>query len=37
MTIYDQIMDEKTYLTGQKILPSNQEQIIEHAKFTYRL
>ena len=23
------------YLTGEKILPSNQEQIIEQAKFTY--
>ena len=23
------------YLTGEDILPSNQEQIIEHAKFTY--
>ena len=25
------------YLTGEDILPSNQEQIIEHAKFTYSL
>ena len=23
------------YLTGNEILPSNQQQIIEHAKFTY--
>ena len=23
------------YLTGEDILPSNQQQIIEHAKFTY--
>ena len=23
------------YLTGQEILPSNQQQIIEQAKFTY--
>ena len=23
------------YLTGEKILPSNQKQIIEQAKFTY--
>ena len=23
------------YLTGEEILPSNQQQIIEHAKFTY--
>ena len=23
------------YLTGEEILPSNQEQIIEHVKFTY--
>ena len=25
------------YLTGNEILPSNQEQIIEQAKFTYSL
>ena len=23
------------YLTGEEILPSNQQQIIEHARFTY--
>ena len=25
------------YLTGEKILPSNQQQMIEQAKFTYSL
>ena len=25
------------YLTGEDILPSNQQQIIEHARFTYSL
>ena len=45
MTINDQIRDEKNtiknkickyeYLTGEDILPSNQQQIIEQAKFTY--
>ena len=47
MTINDQIRDEKLkyvnyskfhkyeYLTGEDILPSNQQQIIEQAKFTY--
>ena len=25
------------YLTGEEILPSNQQQIIEQAKFTYSL
>ena len=45
MTINDQIRDEKNtiknkickyeYLTGEDILPSNQQQIIEKAKFTY--
>ena len=28
-------IDKYEYLTGQKILPSNQKQIIEQAKFTY--
>ena len=28
-------IDKYEYLTGNKILPSNQQQIIEHAKFTY--
>ena len=27
--------DKYEYLTGEKILPSNQQQIIEQAKFTY--
>ena len=47
MTINDQIRDEKLKyvnyskfhkyecLTGEDILPSNQQQIIEQAKFTY--
>ena len=28
-------IDEYEYLTGEEILPSNQRQIIEQAKFTY--
>ena len=28
-------IDKFEYLTGEEILPSNQEQIIEQAKFTY--
>ena len=28
-------IDEYEYLTGEDILPSNQQQIIEQAKFTY--
>ena len=46
MTIEDQIRDEKLQydinkidryedLTGEEILPSNQQQIIKPAKFTY--
>ena len=46
MTINDQIRDEKAakvsekfnkheYLRGEEILPSNQKQMIEQAKFTY--
>ena len=27
--------DKHEYLTGEEILPSNQQQIIEQAKFTY--
>ena len=27
--------DKYEYLTGEEILPSNQKQTIEHAKFTY--
>ena len=27
--------DKYAYLTGEEILPSNQQQIIEQAKFTY--
>ena len=27
--------DKNEYLTGEEILPSNQQQIIEQAKFTY--
>ena len=29
------IIDKHEYLTGEEILPSNQQQIIEQAKFTY--
>ena len=28
-------MNKSEYLTGEEILPSNQKQIIEEAKFTY--
>ena len=28
-------IDEYEYLTGEETLPSNQQQIIEQAKFTY--
>ena len=28
-------LDKYEYLTGEEILPSNQQQIIEYAKFTY--
>ena len=28
-------IDNYEYLTGEEILPSNQQQIIEQAKFTY--
>ena len=28
-------IDEYEYLTGEEILPSNQQQIIEQAEFTY--
>ena len=28
-------IDKNEYLTGEKILPSNQQKIIEQAKFTY--
>ena len=30
-------IDKYEYLTGEEILPSNQQQIIEKAKFTYSL
>ena len=30
-------IDKYEYLTGEEILPSNQQQIIEQAKFTYFL
>ena len=30
-------LDKYEYLTGEEILPSNQQQIIEQAKFTYSL
>ena len=30
-------IDKYGYLTGEEILPSNQQQIIEQAKFTYSL
>ena len=30
-------IDKYEYLTGEKILPSNQKQIIEEDKFTYSL
>ena len=29
-------IDKYEYLTGEEILPSNQQQIIEQAKFTFR-
>ena len=29
--------DKYEYVTGEEILPSNQQQIIEQAKFTYSL
>ena len=41
--INDKIRDEKLtgdkyeYLTGEEIIPSNQKQTIEQAKFTYPL
>ena len=28
-------IDKYKYLTGEEILPSNQQQIVEQAKFTY--
>ena len=28
-------IDKYVYLTGEEILPSNQQQIVEQAKFTY--
>ena len=28
-------IDKYEYLTGEEILPSNQQQVIEQAKFTY--
>ena len=28
-------LDQDEYFTGEEILPSNQQQIIEQAKFTY--
>ena len=28
-------VDKYEYLTGEEILPSNQQQIVEQAKFTY--
>ena len=28
-------LDKYEYLTGEEILPSNQQQIIQHAKFNY--
>ena len=30
-------MDKYEYLSGEEILPSNQQQIIDQAKFTYSL
>ena len=30
-------IDKYEYLTGEEILPSNQQQIIEQGKFTYSL
>ena len=30
-------IDKYQYVTGEEILPSNQQQIIEQAKFTYSL
>ena len=33
--VYHQVKFTNEYLTGEDILPSNQQQIIEQAKFTY--
>ena len=33
--LYHQVKFINEYLTGEDILPSNQQQIIEQAKFTY--
>ena len=33
--VYHQVKFTNEYLTGEDILPSNQQQIIEEAKFTY--
>ena len=35
--LYHQVfkIDKYKYLTGKEILPSNQQQVIEQAKFTY--
>ena len=30
-------IDKYEYLTGEEILPSNKQQVIEQAKFTYSL
>ena len=38
MKNYNTILIEKRFLlTGEEILPSNQKQLIEQAKFTYSL
>ena len=34
-TLSSDKIDKYEYLTGEEILPSNQQQIIEQAKFTY--
>ena len=34
-TLSSRKIDKYKYLTGEEILPSNQQQIIEQAKFTY--
>ena len=34
-TLSSGIIDKYEYLTGEEILPSNQQQIVEQAKFTY--
>ena len=37
LDMYGVKIDKYEYLKGEEILPSNQKQIIEQAKFTYYL